>query len=170
MRLGVAAGVQGAFPPPLERLFLNEQAKQTALLTGAAISLFGAVIHWISPLLGPDWYAWLRAPKFVVESARAGTWLAPTGAVVIGGLMFICALYAWSAMGRMARLPLLRTALLVIAAIGLLRGLALLPYAWNMPQLIDTFDVVGSLVWFVAGLGFALGARRNWAGLASQAR
>lgn len=149
---------------------MNRQSKQTALLTGAAISLFGAVIHWISPLLGPDWYAWLRAPQFVVESARAGTWQAPTGAVVIGGLMFVCALYAWSAMGRMARLPLLRTALVVIAAIGLLRGLALLPYAWKVPQLLDTFDVVGSLVWFVAGLGFALGARRNWAGLARPAR
>ena len=30
-----------------------------AFAIAAAIAMFGAIIHWVAPLMGPDWYAGL---------------------------------------------------------------------------------------------------------------
>ncbi|WP_293931555.1 hypothetical protein [Iodobacter sp.] len=136
-----------------------------SFLIGAGIALFGALIHWVAPLIGPDWYAFLTAPRWVVDSARNGTLEAPLSAVLIGFLMFTCAVYAFSGAGVMKRLPLLRTGLIVISSICLLRGLLLVPLLIRVPELLSAFDIVGSVVWFVAGLGFFVGTIKNWASL-----
>lgn len=128
-----------------------------AFLMAAAISLFGALIHWIAPWLGPDWYAFLQAPPGVLASARAGTWVAPAGAVLIGGLMFLCALYALAGAGRLRWLPFAAMAQGTIAAVCLLRGLLVLPYLYRFPERLWTFDVVASMIWLTAGLGFLVG-------------
>lgn len=137
-----------------------------AFLVGASIAIFGVAIHWIAPFLAPDWYAFLQCPKFVVESARNKTWVAPTGMVIIGFLMLACAVYALSGAGKMRRLPLTRTALVTISLICLVRGLILVPVVIFIPGTFFAFNVVGSLVWFVAGLGFAVGTYQSWPRLA----
>ena len=75
--------------------------------------------------------------------------------------MQIAGLYALSADGILPRLPLTRTALIVLAAIGLLRG-ALVPASLLLqPTLIDryvTFDWVAAAIWGSMGLCFAVGA------------
>lgn len=128
-----------------------------AFLLAAGISLFGAVIHFAAPLLGPEWYAFLQAPPKVVASARAGTWFAPAGAAVIGALMFICCLYALAGAGRLRWLPFAQMAQGTIAAICLLRGLLVVPYLYKFPDRLWTFDVIASCIWFTAGLGFLAG-------------
>lgn len=142
--------------------------ERLAFLCGAGIAIFGALIHWVAPLLGPDWYAFLTAPKWVVESARQGTLDAPVGGVVIGGLMFVCALYAFSATGLMRRLPLTKTALCVISTICLVRGLLLIPLLINVPERLTAFDIAASVVWFVAGLCFLVGTIVRWRALKAQ--
>ena len=57
------------------------------------------------------------------------------------------------------------TALLLITAIYLLRGLALLPLLVLKPQLADTFAVVSSLVVLAYGLTYAIGTWRAWPAL-----
>jgi len=128
-----------------------------AFLLAAGISLFGAVIHFAAPWLGPEWYAFLQAPPKVLASARAGTWFAPAGAIVIGALMLLCSLYALAGAGRLRWLPFAQMAQGTIAAICLLRGLLVLPYLYKFPERVWTFDVVASLVWLAAGLGFLAG-------------
>jgi hypothetical protein len=123
------------------------------------IALIGVVIHFAAIFGGASWYAYFGAPRSVVQSAREGTWLAPVGALVIAGLMAICAAYAFSAIGFIRRLPLLRTGLVSIAAICLLRSLVLWPLMINHPELRNTFEIVAAMVWGVAGLGFAFGYR-----------
>lgn len=123
----------------------------------AAISLIGASIHIAAIIGGPSWYAFFGAPPSVVASARAGTWLAPVATAGIALLMGLCAAYACSALGLLARLPLLRTALAGIAALCLLRALVLVPLAFTHPQLITLFEIIAALVWGTAGLGFAAG-------------
>lgn len=139
--------------------------ERLVFLCGAGIAIFGALIHWIAPLLGPDWYAFLTAPNWVVESARRGTWDAPVGGAIIGGLMFLCALYAFSATGLMRRLPLMRTALCVISTICLVRGLLLIPLLIKVPERLTAFDITASVVWFIAGLCFLLGTCLRWGAL-----
>ncbi|SFG27626.1 hypothetical protein SAMN05518865_11091 [Duganella sp. CF458] len=132
-----------------------------AFLLAAGISLFGAMIHFAAPWLGPEWYAFLQAPPKVVASAQAGGLLAPAGALGIGLLMLVCAAYALAGAGLLRWLPFAQMVQGTIAAICLLRGLLVLPYLYKFPERVWTFDVLASLIWFAAGLGFLVGILRS---------
>ncbi|WP_374581903.1 hypothetical protein [Pseudoduganella sp.] len=132
-----------------------------AFLLAAGICLFGALIHFVAPLLGPDWYAFLQAPPKVVASAQAGGLLAPAGALVIGLLMLVCALYGLAGAGYLRWLPFAQMVQGTVAAVCLLRGLLVLPYLYKFPDRLLAFDVVASVVWFAAGLGFLVGILRS---------
>lgn len=132
-----------------------------AFLLAAGICLFGALIHVAAPWLGPEWYAFLQAPPKIVASARAGGLLAPAGALVIGALMLVCALYALAGAGLLRWLPFAQMVQGTVAAVCLLRGLLVLPYLYKFPDRLLTFDVVASVVWLAAGLGFLVGILRS---------
>jgi len=127
------------------------------ILLAGAIAAVGALIHVAAIPAGPSWYAYFGAPPAVAASARAGTWFAPAGAIVIAALMATCAWYACAALHMVRRPPLLRTGLAVMAAICLLRAGILPPLAVTHPELRNTFEVVAAIVWGLAGTGFALG-------------
>jgi len=128
-----------------------------AFLLAAGISLFGALIHFAAPLLGPEWYAFLQAPPKVLASAQVGGLLAPAGAMVIGLLMLLCGAYALAGAGILRWLPFAQMGQGTIAAVCLLRGLLVLPYLYKFPDRAWTFDVVASVIWLAAGLGFLAG-------------
>jgi hypothetical protein len=128
------------------------------------IAIAGAVIHVGALIAGPPWFVFFNAPPSVVASARAGTWLAPVSALVIAGLMAVCAVYAASAAGLIRRLPLQPLGLAGMAAICLLRALILPPLAINHPELRNAFEVVSAVIWGLAGVGFAVGYRLSRAG------
>ena len=125
----------------------------------AAIAAVGAFIHLAAIPAGPAWYAYFGAPPSVVESARAGTWPAPVGAFVIALLMATCAWYACAALGAVRRPPLLRTGLATMAVICLVRAFLLPAVAMTHPEVRNTFEVVASILWGLAGVGFALGVK-----------
>lgn len=148
---------------------MSKRVAHLSLLVAAAIALFGAVIHWIAPLLGPDWYAFLHAPAAAVASARNGTAYGPIGGFVIGALMFACALFGLSARGDLRYLPFTRAALVVISFLCLIRGLIIIPYIITLPS-VESFELVASVIWFVAGAGFLLGLIGTWPVLSEKAR
>lgn len=127
----------------------------------ATISLVGVAIHIGAIFGGADWYQFFGASPSIVESARSGTLLAPVAAAIIAALMGLCAAYAFSAIGLIRRLPLLRLMLAGMASVCLLRALVLLPLAVTHPELRNTFEVVAAIVWGVAGLGFVVGYRHS---------
>ena len=127
----------------------------------AVIAVAGVMIHVGAVFGGPSWFAFFNAPPSVVASARAGTWLAPVSALIIAGLMAVCAVYAGSVIGWVRRPPFQRIALASIAAVCLLRALILPPLAAGHPELRNTFEVVSAIVWFLAGIGFAVGFRSS---------
>jgi hypothetical protein len=57
------------------------------------------------------------------------------------------------------RPPLLRMGLATMAVICLVRALLLPPLAVAHPELRNTFEVVASILWGLAGIGFALGVK-----------
>jgi len=132
-----------------------------AFLLAAGISLFGAVIHFAAPWLGPEWYAFLQAPPKVVASAQAGGLLAPAGALVIGLLMLVCGAYGLAGAGILRWLPFAQMVQGTVAAVCLLRGLLVLPYLYKFPDRVWTFDVIASLIWLAAGLGFLAGVLQS---------
>jgi hypothetical protein len=146
-------------PQPASRTDRSPGHRRSVLLTAlvwlsAAIALLGVFIHIGAIFGGPTWFEFFGAPPVVVSSARAGTLLAPLGALTIAALMAVCGLFALSALGVVRRLPLLRPTLSLIACITLLRALSLVPVAILKPNLLNAFEVVASLVWGLAGIGF----------------
>lgn len=135
-----------------------------AFLLAAGISLFGAMIHFAAPWLGAEWYAFLQAPPKVVASAQAGGLLAPAGALLIGLLMLVCGAYALAGAGILRWLPFAQMVQGTVAAVCLLRGLLVLPYLYKFPDRVWTFDVIASLIWLAAGLGFLAGILQSTRG------
>ena len=125
----------------------------------ALIAVAGVVIHVGAVFGGPSWFAFFNAPPPIVASAREGTWLAPVSALIIAGLMAVCALYAGSVVGLIRRPPFQRLGLTSMAAVCLIRALVLPPLAIGHPELRNTFEVVSAIIWFAAGVGFAVGFR-----------
>lgn len=126
------------------------------LITGGLIAAATAVWHLLCIFGGPSWYAFARAPKVVVESAKHGTLLAPIGAIVIAGLMFTCTAYSFSGAGLIRKIPFLKSALVTISLICLIRAVLAVPYLF-LPKL-DRWQLVASSGWFLVGVCFLVGA------------
>ena len=99
---------------------------------------------------------------------RAGALYPPIFCLVVAALLLICASYAFSGAGIIFHLPFLRTGLILIASVFILRGVAFIPLAILLPRVlarlcncngIDTFLVITSVICLATGIGYAFGAR-----------
>jgi putative oxidoreductase len=97
------------------------------LLVAAGCSGFVAVLHVSIAIAGPEWYRYFGAPSLAAK-IEAGAPLVPTMlALAVAAVFILWACYALSGAGAIRPLPLLRTALFVIAGVYLLRGLQVVP-------------------------------------------
>lgn len=111
---------------------------------------------------GPDWYRFFGAGEGIAQAAERGEWTPALLTVAIAAILAIWAVYAFAGAGRIGRLPLLRTGLVTISAVYLLRGLAVLqPQLWR-PDLSDAFKLWSSLIVLTYGLAYAIGTWRAW--------
>jgi len=86
-----------------------------------------AVLHIVIIFLGAPAYRYFGAGEDMARQAEAGS-LLPAAVTLAVTVVFIAfALYAFAGAGQLRRPPLLRTGLIVITAIYLLRGFALFP-------------------------------------------
>ena len=130
------------------------------VLTGAASLLHVGII-----LGGPDWYRFFGAGERMARMAARGSPVPAIITAVIAAVLGLWMLYALSGAGVIRRLPLLRAALVLIAAIYLGRGVLGIPlvlfaddpYA-NQLKAKMTFMVVSSAICIVLGLCYAIGA------------
>lgn len=132
------------------------------------VAVVGAALHIAILVGGADWYAFFGAPRRLVEMARVGNPRAAISCLVIAAILLTLACYAFSGAGVLRRLPFLRSALTLIAAALLLRGVLFVPLIVWRPgvlagvcdcQRVDTFIIVTSLICLGTGIGFAIGAR-----------
>ena len=138
------------------------------LKAGAALSLVAAFLHIGVIIGGPDWYRFFGAPEAYARAASRGS-IIP--ALVTSGIatgLAIWAAYAASGAGMIARLPLLRTGLIVITAIYLARGLLIVPTVLFVPYPEGAFDYWSSLIVLVYGGVHAIGLAHAWPALARQ--
>jgi hypothetical protein len=132
------------------------------LVAGGVLSAAAALLHLAVIAGGPDWYRFVGAGEDMARMAERGS-LQPTlmtSAIALG--LAIWSAYAFAGAGLLRRLPLMRTALVTITAIYLLRGLALLPLLLLRADLVDAFALWSSLIVLVYGLCHALGTWRAW--------
>lgn len=133
------------------------------LAIGGGLSLVAAALHLACIVGGPDWYRFFGAGEGMARMAEQGDWRAALITLGVAAALAVAGAYALSGAGLIARLPLLRTALVVISAVYLLRGLVLfMPSALQRPDLTMTFLVWSSTIVLAIGLVHAIGTWRAW--------
>jgi hypothetical protein len=145
------------------------QTGDRLLVAGGSLTGVAALLHVGIILGGPDWYRFFGAGERMARLAARGSIYPAVVTACIAAVLGTWALYALSGAGVIRRLPLLRPALALIAAVYLARGVLGIPavmlmddpYA-NQLKAKMTFMVVSSAICIVLGLCYALGAARVW--------
>ena len=106
----------------------------------------------------------------MARAAERGSITPALVTLAIAGVLAVWALYAFSGAGVIGRLPLLRTGLVVISSIYLLRAPLLVPTVLLKPAMVDAFLIWSSLTVLVYGLAYALGTWTAWPRLSQRAR
>ncbi len=143
---------------------INITTINRSLLFGGILSLIAALLHIAIIIGGPDWYRAFGAGEEMAVMAEEGSWYPAFVTSGIAFVLFLWALYGFSGAGLVRRLPLLKTSLVVISAIYLIRGLAVIPIYFLMPEIIDSFLIWSSLICLVYGISYAVGTKQIWAG------
>ena len=129
---------------------------------GALGSVAASLTHVWAIFAGPEAYASLGAPPDIVASAKAGTLYAPATTLAIALVIFGWAIYAWSALKLIPRMPLLRSGIIAIAGVLLLRGIIIVPLMFFIPEHLGMFAYLSSAICFVLGAVYAIGLVLGW--------
>lgn len=137
------------------------------LIAGGILSLAAALLHLACIAFGADWFRFFGAPEPLIVSyendAMGLVWMT----IFIAAILAIWAAYAFSGAGVMRRLPLLKTGLVTITGIYLLRGAFLIPALTNAPYTRHEFDIWSSAIVLALGIAYAIGTWRAWPKLRS---
>ena len=137
-------------------------ARNPALVIGGLLSVAASLLHIGCIIGGPDWYRFFGAGEAMATMAEQGLMMPTLLTLGIAAVLAIWAAYAFSGAGLLPRLPLLRTGLVTISAIYLLRGLALIPALIVNRGEIAPFVLWSSLIVLVYGLAYAVGTWVAW--------
>lgn len=137
-------------------------ARNPALIIGGVLSAAASVLHLAVIVGGPDWYRFFGAGEDMARMAEQGSLIPTLVTLGIAGVLALWSAYAFAGAGLIPRLPLMRTALVLISAIYLLRGLVLIPAVLLNPGGILPFVLWSSLIVLVYGLAYAVGTWTAW--------
>tara|TARA_B100001059_G_scaffold65438_1_gene61735 strand:- start:10405 stop:10848 length:444 start_codon:yes stop_codon:yes gene_type:complete len=132
------------------------------LIAAALCCIVAAVAHVGCIVFGGDWYRFFGAGEQMALLAEQGHWYPTVATAVISLLLVLWALFALSGAGVIRRLPLLRTALCVISAIFLLRGLAFVAIMPMFPGNSLTFWLISSAICLTIGMLYVAGTVSVW--------
>ena len=137
----------------------------TSLILGGIGSLVAALAHVACIVFGAAWFRFFGAPEPLIVDYENGAMGLVWMTIGIAVILAVWAAYAFSGAGKLPKLPLLRTGLIVIAGIYLLRGVILFPAIANAPYPRSDFDIWSSAIVLVMGLAYAFGTWRAWPAL-----
>jgi len=100
--------------------------REHALTLAGWLSLAVAALHVGIVFFGAPAYRYFGAGEDMARQSEAGSWMPAALTLFLAAVFAVFALYAFSGAGRLRRLPLLRTGLVLIGSIYTLRGLGLL--------------------------------------------
>lgn len=136
------------------------------LIIAGVISCATAVAHLSCIYFGPECYASQMAPPEVVESAKAGTLLAPIGTLIVSIIFIGIGAYAFSAAGLISTLPKLKVIIYLIGFACIIRGVLPTQLWLRYPEKVSDPVLYVGFVWFLVGVFFLLGFR--WVTKASE--
>jgi hypothetical protein len=135
------------------------------LILGALFSAVAALAHLGCIIFGGDWYRFFGAGEQMAKMAEAGE---PHPTIVTSILVFILSIwsvYGLSGAKLITKLPLLRTALVLISSIYVLRGVAFVALMPMFPENSITFWVVSSVICLSIGMLYSIGTYQSWSTL-----
>lgn len=135
------------------------------LVIGGILSALASALHLAIIVGGPSWYRFFGAGERTARLAARGGPGPPLMAVAIAAVLAVWAAYAFSGAGLIRRLPLLRTALVLISAVYLLRGMVLFAMLATRPATVTSFWIWSSLIVLAYGAAYALGTWLSWPSL-----
>lgn len=139
----------------------------SALIAAALVTAVAALAHLGCIVFGAPWYRFFGAGERMAQLALAGS---PVPALVTAGIAAVLAvwsLYALAGAGAIGRLPLLRTALCLITAVFLLRGVAGVVLAAIAPgERGVAFWLWSSAICLGIGALYLIGTWQAWSRLA----
>lgn len=144
-------------------------ASNPILIAGGVLSAVASLAHLAVIAGGPAWYRFFGAGERMARLAEQGAWIPTVVTLGIASVLAIWAAYAFSGAGLIPRLPLIRTALVLISAVYLLRGLVLVPALALNPGGVTPFVLWSSLIVLVYGLAYAAGTWTAWPALSARA-
>ena len=131
------------------------------LIIGGWLSIAAAFLHIACIFGGGDWYRFFGAGEELARADEAGLWTPAILTAGIATLLLIWSAYAFAGAGVTRRLPLLRTALVIIASIYLLRGLMIIPILMQ-PSARTSFNIWSSLIVLIYGITYSVGTLQMW--------
>jgi len=135
------------------------------LIIAGILSALAAILHIGCIYFGAPWYRFFGAGEHMARLAEQGS-MQPT--MITGSIVLVLttwSLYAFSAAGIIARLPLLRIALVLITAIYLVRGIAGF-FLINSPMgRTPEFWLWSSAICLSVGVFHLIGLKQQWAHL-----
>ena len=137
------------------------------LIVGALLSFIAAALHLAIIVGGPNWYRSFGAGQAMANMAEAGMLKPALITGCIAAILSIWACYALSGAGVLAKLPLLKPALIAITLIYLGRGLVgfLAVFYPDHPAALQnspSFWVWSSLICLGIGLVHLKGLLDRW--------
>jgi len=132
------------------------------LVIAGTLSFIASLLHIACIFGGPDWYRFFGAGEQMAKLAEQGSAYPVFVTSIIAAILTIWALYALSGAGVILKLPLLKTALVLITSVYLVRGVAgfIAPFV-TTSQLIHhnsvEFWIISSTICSIYGLFYLLG-------------
>jgi hypothetical protein len=141
--------------------------RNNQLIIGGCLSFLAALLHISCIFGGPDWYLFFGAGQRMAQLAAQGDSYPTIVTWVIASILTSWGLYALSGAGVIFKLPLLKTCLVLITAIYLVRGIVglVVPFLTSasvVHQNSMTFWVISSVICCVYGVFYLLGTATLW--------
>jgi len=138
---------------------------QKFLIAGGILSLLASLLHLAVIAGGPDYYRFFGAGEGMARMAEEGAIYPAIVTLCIALILAAWAYFAFAGAGLVWKPPLLKTGLIAITAIYLLRGLVLLPMLIFAADKVNSFAIWSSLIVLVYGLVYAVGIWKAWGSL-----
>lgn len=121
-----------------------------------------AVMHLGCVIIGPSCYRFMGAGEQMAVLAENGHWYPPVITMFIAGVLSVWALYAFSGAGLIVRLPIVRSVLVLVTSVYVLRGIAFQPLMAYFPDNSRAFWLWTSAIALVIGLVHLVGLFQVW--------
>ena len=143
-------------------------AQNLFLIAGGVLSAAASVLNIAVIAGGPAWYRFFGAGEGMARMAERSSPYPTLVTLGIASVLAVWAAYAFAGAGLIPRLPLMRTALVLISAVSLLRGLVLIPAYIVNPGGVLPFVLWSSLIVLVYGVAYAVGTWIAWPSLSAR--